>query len=226
MQLISPDVLAAAQGLSPAAAFCLLVLGVLLWGAGWRYHRFFVVFAITLGAGVAGLSAGRQAAGQQVLVVGVLVALAAGVLALELAKLLAFVSGGVAAWVGAQAVVPDAQELWAVFLSGALIGVVLYRVWTMLVTGLVGTLVAAHAGLAAAGTLFKFDCVKWAASHPVELNGAAVAIAVFGVVVQARTAPKPQESPAEVPADADEPLPLLALNPMPAARRSWAWLRA
>ena len=36
----------------------------------------------------------------------------------------------------AQAVMPEAHELWAVFLCGGLVGVVLYRLWTMLATSL------------------------------------------------------------------------------------------
>ena len=56
------------------------------------------------------------------MVVGVLLAVTAGMLALELARILAFLTGGVAAWAGAQTVLPQAQELWAVFLSGGLLG--------------------------------------------------------------------------------------------------------
>ena len=58
----------------------------------------------------------------------------------ELAKILAFVAGGVGAWLAVQWVLPQAQELWAVFLCGGLFGVLLYRLWTMMLTSLAGTL--------------------------------------------------------------------------------------
>src|SRR5207248_6318181 len=99
MQLILPDVLATARGLSAGAAGFIVLVGFLMWAAGWRWHRFWVVFGLTLAAGVVGLGAGSAAGGGQVMVVGVLLAVAAGMLALELSKILAFVTGGVAAWV-------------------------------------------------------------------------------------------------------------------------------
>lgn len=190
MQLIVPDVLAAARGLSPGAAGFLVLVGFLLWAVGWRWHRFWVVFGMTLAAGVIGLSAG-QSAGGQVMVVGVLLAVAAGLLALELAKILAFLTGGVAAWAAAQAVFPQVQELWAVFLSGGLVGVVLYQLWTMLVTSFVGVLVTWHAGFVLADEFVKFDAAKWVADHAAALNGGAIAVTVMGVLVQNWTAGRP-----------------------------------
>ena len=56
MTLICPDVLAEARGLSPGASGFLLFVGFLLWAFGWRWHRFWVVFAITLTAGLLGIS--------------------------------------------------------------------------------------------------------------------------------------------------------------------------
>ena len=224
MQLVAPDILQTAHNLSAGMAFAILGFGLLIWGAGWRFHRFLVVFAITLTAGALGLQAGRESAGQQVLVVGVLVAIAAGVLALELAKLIAFATGGVAAWVGVQAVMPQAIELWAVFLSGGLLGVVLYRLWTMLTTSLLGALVALHAGLILAGPGWGFDAATWANSHGVLLNGLVVALTALGLVIQARTAPTAEEVREEA-AEVTQP-PIVPLTAeLSTARRSWAWIR-
>lgn len=190
MQLIAPDVLAAGRGLSAGACGFLLLAGGCLWALGWRWHRFWIVFAITLGAGLAGLSSG-QPGGGQVMVVGVLLAVTAGLLALELARILAFLTGGVAAWAGAQAVLPQAQELWAVFLSGGLLGVVLHQLWTMLTTSLVGVLITWHTGLLLADTYLKTDVVGLASKHAVALNGGVIAATLLGVLVQSRLTPKP-----------------------------------
>lgn len=203
MQLILPDVLSAARGLSPGASGFLMLVGVLLWSVGWRWHRFWVVFAITLGAGLVGLNAGH-AAGGQVMVVGVLLAVAAGMLALELARILAFVTGGCAAWAAAQTVFPQAQELWAVFLSGGLLGVVLYQLWTMLTTSLIGVLTTWHAGLVLAEQFAVFDSAKWAGQNTAALNGGVLTTVILGVLVQAWTAP-PKEPPAETEEKAEEP---------------------
>ena len=194
MQLILPDVLTTARGLSAGAAGFLLLAGFLLWAAGWRWHRFWVVFGLTLAAGIVGLGAGQSAGGGQVMVVGVLLAVAAGMLALELSKILAFVTGGAAAWVAAQAVLPQAQELWAVFLSGGLVGVVLYRLWTMLTTSFLGVLLAWHSGLVLTETLAGVDAAKWVGENTAALNGAVIAATVIGVLVQAKTTPRPEEA--------------------------------
>ncbi len=196
MQLIVPDVLSAARGLSPGATGFLMLVGVLLWAVGWRWHRFWVVFGITLGAGLVGLQAG-QAAGGQVMVVGVLLAVAAGMLALELARVLSFVTGGCAAWAAAQAVFPQAQELWAVFLSGGLLGVVLYQLWTMLTTSLFGVLTTWHAGLVLAEQFATFDAARWAGQHAAALNGGVLTTVLLGVLVQAWTAKAKESAEAE-----------------------------
>ena len=186
MVLLNPDVIAEARGLSIGASGFLLFVGFLLWAFGWRWHRFWVVFAITLTAGVLGLSAG-QTAGVQILVVGVLCAVAAGMLALELARILAFVTGGVAAWVAATAVVPGAQELWAVFLCGGLIGVVLYKLWTMVAMSLLGILVCWHTLLVLWEGLLGFNAPQWAAENASALNGAVAVGTLLGVIVQTKT---------------------------------------
>lgn len=189
MQFIAPDVLEAARGLSAGAAGLLTLGGFLLWAFGWRWHKFWVVFGITLAAGVAGLSAGQAVGGRQVMVVGVLLAVSAGMLALELAKVMAFTTGGVAAWVAAQTVLPQAQELWAVFLAGGLIGVVLYQLWTMLTTSFLGVLLCWHGGFALAEAVAHgFDAAGFATQHTAALNGGVIAVAVIGVLVQVRIA--------------------------------------
>jgi hypothetical protein len=195
MHLIHPDVLAEARGLSLGAAGFLLFVGFLLWAFGWRWHRFWVVFAITLTAGMLGISAGRSA-GSQVLVVGVLLAVAAGMLALELAKILAFVTGGVLAWVAAEAAFPQAQELWAIFLCGGLLGVALYRVWTMVATSVVGILLCWHSLLILGEMFGGFDAVKVATDYAVPLNIGVLVASLVGVLVQSRTG-RPEEKETE-----------------------------
>src|SRR5262245_40393096 len=102
MQLIAPDILAELRGLSPVVSGTALAAGVLLWLFGWRWHRFWVVGGVTTAGGLVGLYSGRTS-GVHVLALGVLVAVSAGVLALELARLVAFLAGGMATWAAASA---------------------------------------------------------------------------------------------------------------------------
>ena len=196
MQLIATDILTEGRGLTGAMLGTVCVLGAALWVFGWRWHRFWVVAGMTLGAGLIGLNAGRTG-GTQVLAVGILLAVGAGMMALELAKVFAFVAGGVGAWLVVQWVLPQAQELWAVFLSGGLFGLLLYRLWTMLLTSLMGVLLAGHAGLLLVERAFGFDAVAWAEANIVALNGVTVALVVLGILLQARWAREPEEKPAE-----------------------------
>lgn len=198
MRLISPDVLADANGLSLGATAFFLFIGLLLWGFGWRWHKFWVVFAITLTSGVLGISAGRSA-GTQVLVVSVLASLAAGLLALEIAKIVAFVTGGTAAWLAAQAVMPQAHELWAAFLCGGLLGVVLYRLWTMLATSFVGVLVIGHSTLLLAEVSGVLKAVEFAEKQAAAINTWAVSASVIGVLAQTWTAGAAEGEDGEAP---------------------------
>jgi len=202
MQLLAPDILAEARGLTGAMLGTVCVVGIALWLFGWRWHRFWVVAGITLGAGLIGLNAGRTNGGQ-VMAIGILLAVAAGMMALELAKVVAFVAGGIGAWLAVQWVLPQAQELWAVFLSGGLLGLLLYRLWTMLLTSLIGTLLSWHAGILLLEQLLKFDAVAWAANHMVALNGGVVGVVVLGILVQ--TAATPADAPAPPAAHGGKP---------------------
>jgi hypothetical protein len=186
MMLLNPDVLLEAKGLSVGASSFFLFVGLMLWAFGWRWHRFWVVFAITVAAGMFGLTAGRTA-GTQVLVVGVLLAVAAGMLAIEIARILAFLGGGTAAWLAAANVVPQAQELWAVFLCGGLLGLALYKLWTMLASSILGTLIVAHSLLLLLEQLQKFPAAKWATANSSAINGFIIGLTVLGVIAQAKT---------------------------------------
>jgi hypothetical protein len=184
MQMVDAEILAAAQGLSPALYAIGLVLGLSLWTFGWKWHRFWTVLAITVAAGVYGLSDAAPAMRAQPLVAGLLLALAAGMLALSLARMLAFGAGGFAALL--------AQEMWApawdqplvCFLIGGILGLLLFRLWLMALTSLGGTLLMAYSGLCLAQLLFRFDAVAWSDNSPKLLNWACGGVALTGVLVQ------------------------------------------
>jgi hypothetical protein len=199
MSLISPDVVAELKGLSFGASGFLLLVGFLLWAFGWRWHRFWVVFAFTTIAGMIGMTSGR-AAGGQILVMGLLLAFCGGVLAIELAKILSFLAGGIVMWMVAQSVFPQAQELWAVFLSGGLFGVLLYRLWTMILLSFLGVVLSWHGAFSLAQATAKSDPVEWIATHTAALNGAVIVATLLGVVMQTITS----ESEAKTSENADD----------------------
>jgi hypothetical protein len=225
MQLIVPDILSEARGLTAAMSGTLCALGIALWLFGWRWHRFWIVAGITLAAGLLGLNAGRAAGGTQIMALGILIAVAAGMMALELAKVFAFVAGGCGAWLAVQWVFPQAQELWAVFLSGGLFGLLLYRLWTMLLTSLAGVLVASHAALLLLEEPMGFNAVKWVSANQAALNGVAVGLVVLGILLQAIAAPDEEAKETAAAEDPHSTEPLTQMHAHPPKVKTRAWWR-
>src|SRR4051794_4559275 len=133
MEMIAPEILKDVSGLAVGLCVTGLLLGLALWLFGWRRHRFWVVVAITCGGGVYGLTE-AQLLHAQPAVAGTLLALAAGVLALSLARVLAFGAGGVATLLAVQSLVPSWDQPLVSFVTGGLLGVLLFQIWVMILT--------------------------------------------------------------------------------------------
>src|SRR5829696_5516755 len=183
MHLIAPDILAEARGLSVGASATGAVLGLLLWLFGWRWHRFWTVAGVTIAGGLYGLSAG-QASGGHVIAGGLLLAVCAGLLALELARLFAFTAGGTAAWLAAGAVLPNAPEACLFFLAGGLVGLLFYRLWTMALTSFLGTVLFVYAGLVLLESLTGVDVAGWAGRNGLGVSVAVGLVSLLGLAAQ------------------------------------------
>jgi hypothetical protein len=183
MQLIASDLLSEARGLSYALCGIGIVLGLFLWSLGCRLHRFWIAAGFTAAAGVYGLQAGRGA-GTLMLAAGVLAAVSAGMLALEMARVISFAAAGVATWMAVHAVLPKAQEPLLCFLVGGLFGVILFRLWLMALSSLLGVLLSWHCALLLLERLWKFDAAGWAARNPTALTIAVAVATAAGVAWQ------------------------------------------
>jgi hypothetical protein len=116
-----------------------------------------------------------------------LLGLAAGLLSLELGRLIAFATGGLATAMAIQAFVPTFPEPFLAYLAGGLVCVLLFKLWTTTVLGFAGTLVATYGLLALVSRWFKVDVVTLAAQKTGVLNSMIVAGTAASVVVQSRT---------------------------------------
>jgi MFS family permease len=216
MQLLAPDIIAEVRGLSVTACAIGLVLGMALWLFGWWGHRFWIVLSGTVLAGLLGLFS-TQSPTVQPLVIGLLLALTAGVLALALARVLAFAAGGIAGSMLVAALAPTVNEPLICFFSGGLIGVLLFRLWMMALTSLAGTVLMAYSGLLLADKLGKVDAPALMDKSPVLLNWACIGITLLGLVLQflldrwrgrrAKAQEKPKAGAAPKPAPASAPPP-------------------
>lgn len=183
MHLIAPDVLSEARSLSFGLLGAGLAVGLLLWLLGWWGHRFWIVLVATVGAGVYGLTAGSHY-GMQPLVAGLLLAVSAGVLALTLVRLVAYAAGGIAAWMLIHALAPLWDQPLLCFLIGGLIGLFLFRFWTMAFTSILGTLLLEYSGLSIGDKLGYLDAVGWADAQGTLLNWLCGAGALLGFAFQ------------------------------------------
>jgi hypothetical protein len=183
MQLVVPEILDEARGFSVAVSVTALVMGLSLWLIGWRSHRFWIVLGTTIGAGVWGLSSG-PIYGTPGLVAGLLLALAAGALALALVRVVAFAAGGLAIVLAMRILFLQWEEPLACFLVGGLLALLLFRVWMMALTSAAGTLLMVYAGLCLAHHFVKLDVVALAEQKTNLLNGICGGVALLGLLVQ------------------------------------------
>lgn len=184
MQLIAPDLIGEMRGLSLPLLLAGLVLGLVLWLTGWWGHRFWIVLVATVVAGFAGL---LSAAPNQFppLVAGLLLAVAAGVLALALVRVVAFAAGGLASWLAIHSFGPPGwDEPLVCILAGGLVGLLLFRIWTMTFTSFGGALVGCYFGLCLADRLGKVDAVALTQERAMLLNATCGGTALVGLIIQ------------------------------------------
>jgi hypothetical protein len=182
MKLLAPDVLELTREFAPGYAAAALLLGLFLWLFGARSHRFWFALVLTLSAGLVGLRYGRDH-DVQPLVAGLLLALAAGALALALARVLLFVAGGVAGLAVAHFAAAGWNEA-VCFVVGGLTGVLLYQLWVTALSSLAGTLLMGYGLLSLLDRLGKLGSVAFAERNAPLLNWACAAGTVLGLLAQ------------------------------------------
>jgi hypothetical protein len=183
MYLVAPDILADACGLSLGLILLAVPVGLVLWLLGWWSHRFWVVLLTTVVAGVSGLHI-APAFQAPALVGALLLALAAGVLALALIRLVAFAAGGLAGLLLVQAVYPSLSQPLVTFLVAGLLSLLLFRPCMMALTSLAGAVLLTFAALMLLNYYAVLDAPAWCEQSTVLLNWLAGSLAFVGMVVQ------------------------------------------
>lgn len=169
MTIIASDILADLCGLSLGLLIALLPVGLLLWLLGWWSHRFWIVLATTVTAGVFGLlEAGAWRV--QPIVIAVLLAIAAGVLALALVRLITFAAAGLIAVYLVHFIFPMLNQQIVCFLVGGLVGLLLFRWFFMATTSFAGSVLIAYGTLALLHYREIIDAVAWSDDNSLMLT--------------------------------------------------------
>jgi hypothetical protein len=224
MQLVDPRILEEARGLPPFITGTALGVGLFLWLFGARGHRFWIALVLTVGAGLLGLFYGPDYH-MQPLVAGLLLAVAAGALALSLVRVLLFVAGGFTALALVHSMAPAWNEPIVSFLVGGLGGILLYRFWITTLTSLGGTLLIAYSSLCLLDRYKVVDATAWSGRNGPLLNWACGAAAIMGILVQFLLERRRKRKAAKAKAAAEreeEPPP----RPRPKPKKTlWGWVQ-
>lgn len=211
MQLVAPDLLADLCGLSPGLIGVAAAVGAALWLLGWWSHRFWVVLAATVLAGVVGLYEAPLLKAQP-LIASLLLALAAGFLALALIRLFAFVVGGFAGMALAQSLAPSFDQPVIVFLVCGLLGLLLFRWCVTALMSFSGSVLLVYAGLILLNHRGALDAPAYAERSGSALTIAIVLMSAVGFAVQIwmerrrrKKAEEKDEIPVKKPRVSDDP---------------------
>jgi len=183
MNVVTPELVADLCGLSLGVLLAGGGIGLFLWLFGWKSHRFWVVLLTTVAAGVYGL---QEAATFKTppLVAALLLAVAAGVLALALVRLLAFWAGGVSGLLILQAAAPTLDQPLVVFIVSGLVSLLLFRWFVMALTSFAGSVLTCCAGVALLNMHGALDAVAWSEQGTSLLNWICGLSAAMGFVIQ------------------------------------------
>jgi hypothetical protein len=206
MDMLDAEILSDSRTLSDATLAIAFAFGFFLWLFGWRWHRFWVVMAVTVAGGLAGLRTG-QLVGGHVLAFGILLAVVSGLLALELARLLTFAAGAFLAFLLGDTLFPAGQERWLISLGGGLLAIILYRLVAMVGSAACGTALMIYTH-AAYRTRDVEDLTLWLSDHRQQYQLIAMSVCISGLLIQAwleRRSRKKQQSPPESSKEVREP---------------------
>ena len=182
MQVLDPEFLKMTRELSPGVSVVAVLIGLALWLFGAHSHRFWLALLMTVSAGMVGLALGREFAVQP-LVAGLLLALAAGMLALALTRITVFVLGGLCALLVVRIVVPSANEFLC-FVVGGLVGVCFYQLWITALSSLIGAVLTAYGAVSFLDHMGKLDSAAWANQNTPLINWCLIGSTVFGILAQ------------------------------------------
>lgn len=183
MQLVSPEIVAEVCGLSWPLLCGGGILGGALWLGGWWSHRFWIVLGTTVSAGLIGLQH-AAALHSHPLIAAPLLAIAAGILALHLVRLMTFGAGGITGLLLVHALAPSWEHPLPVFVVSGLLSLLLFRWFWMSLSALLGGLVLIYAALALLNLRGMLEAGPWSDQGTTLLNWSTGLLTAMGFAFQ------------------------------------------
>lgn len=184
MQVLSPDVLADVMELPTLALLTLSILGACLALTGWRWHRFWLTISVSLISGLVGLRQAQAWGIQQPIVAAVLLATAAGCLALSLARVGLFLAYGLATWYAVKRFAPPYAIPAVCICLGGLFSVLFYRFCVILLTSVVGSVILSYAGMAYAQQQNWFPMQMWLKEQTLVAHASLAGLCLLTLTIQ------------------------------------------
>lgn len=184
MQVLSPEVLADVLELPSVALMVLMGLGASLALTGWRWHRFWLTISVSLICGLVGLRQAQAWGIQQPIVAAVLLATAAGCLALSLARVGLFLAYGLATWYAVKRLAPPYAIPAVCICLGGLFSVLFYRLCVVLLTSVVGSTILGYAGMAYAQQQNWYPMKTWLAEQTLAAHGSLATLCLVTLMLQ------------------------------------------
>lgn len=184
MTVLTPEMLADLLDLPVAALWVIIGVGAALALTGWRWHRFWLTICISLVAGLVGLKQGAAWGINHPIVAGVLLAAAAGCLALSLARVGLFMAYGLACWYAMKRLAPPYAIPAICICAGGLFSVIFYRFCVILLTSAIGSLLMAYGGLAVAEQQKLFPTMNLLKEQSLIVHGSLAGLVALTLLLQ------------------------------------------
>ena len=207
MQVLSADVLADVLELPVPTLLVLMGIGAALALTGWRWHRFWLTICVSMISGLVGLRQAQAWGINQPIIAGVLLAAAAGCLALSLARVGLFLAYGLAAWYAMKRLAPPYAIPAICICVGGLFSVLFYRFCVVLLTSVVGSILFTYAALAYAQLQNWFPMQTWLREQSLAAHGSLAGLCLVTLMLQLylwrkqRVRKKAEYSPEELEAE-------------------------
>lgn len=184
MEILSAEIVTDILELPMPALLAMMSTGLLLAITGWKWHRFWLTLCVSLIAGLIGM---RQASAwgiSQPVVSGVLLAAAAGCLALSLSRVGLFLAYGLACWYTMKRLAPPYAIPAICICAGGLFSALFYRFCVVLLTSAIGSVVLCYGAIAYVEQQKWYAALNWLKDQSLVAHAALAGVILLSLFIQ------------------------------------------